>query len=84
MDKQTKILSAENPQLCKVLSFKPGVGQNISLHASPTIRKCAQCIQLHFFPIFSKHEVMYVVNGESAFHSYSFNELNLSFDDARF
>ena len=31
-----KVLSAENPKLSAVLSLKPGVGQNIAKHASPT------------------------------------------------
>ena len=30
---------AETSEVSKVLSFKPGVGQNIALHASPTARK---------------------------------------------
>ena len=29
---------AENPELSKVLSSKPDVGQNIAMHASPTAR----------------------------------------------
>ena len=39
---RTQILrfsSAENPELSKVLSFKPGVGQNIALRASSAGRK---------------------------------------------
>ena len=34
----TKIPSAENPQLSKVLSVKPAVGQNVALHALPTVK----------------------------------------------
>ena len=30
--------SAENPGLSKVLSSKPGLGQNVATHASPTAR----------------------------------------------
>ena len=30
--------SAESPELLKSISFKPGVGQNIALHAAPTAR----------------------------------------------
>ena len=31
-----EVPSAESPELSKILSLKPGVGQNIALHASPT------------------------------------------------
>ena len=33
--------SAEDPEVSKVSSLKPGVGQNIALHASPTVREAA-------------------------------------------
>ena len=33
--------SAENPELSNVLTFKPGVGQNIALHASHAARDAA-------------------------------------------
>ena len=38
METETKgpLPSAENPELSKVFSLKPGVGQSIALHASPT------------------------------------------------
>ena len=34
-DTEIMVPSAENPQLSKVSSFKPGVGQDKALHASP-------------------------------------------------
>ena len=36
MDVEINILSAENPELSKVSSFEPEVGQNIALLALPT------------------------------------------------
>ena len=35
---EVKVPSAENPALSKVFSFKPGLDQNIVLHASPAAR----------------------------------------------
>ena len=55
---KSKSPSAENAELSKVLAFKSEVGQNITLHASPTAKKSAfsasvlfiyGLIQLHFF-----------------------------------
>ena len=44
--------SVENPEL-KVLSFKPGAGLYIAMHATPTASSCSflpfQSIHLHFF-----------------------------------
>ena len=37
-DAQIKVPSAENLELSCVLALKPGVGQNIAMHASPTAR----------------------------------------------
>ena len=34
---KTDVVPAENPELCKVPSFKPGVGWNITLQASPAV-----------------------------------------------
>ena len=40
------------PELTNVLPLKPGVGQNITLHSSPTARKLpSRFIHLHFFPL---------------------------------
>ena len=36
---EIKVPYVENPELWNVLSLKPGVGQNIAMHASPTARK---------------------------------------------
>ena len=36
--RKIKVLSAENPQLSKVLSLKPGVGKNIALYASSSAK----------------------------------------------
>ena len=36
-----KVSSAENPEVSKVLSFEPDVGQNIALCALPTARNSA-------------------------------------------
>ena len=38
MHAEIKVPSVENPKLSKVLSSKPGAGQNIAMHASPTAR----------------------------------------------
>ena len=38
-DAEIKAPSVENPELTNVLPQKPGVGQNIATHASPTARK---------------------------------------------
>ena len=35
---ETEVHFEENPELSKSLSFKPGLGQNITYHASPTAR----------------------------------------------
>ena len=37
-DAEDKVPSAENPGLSEVLSFKPGLGHNIAMHASPNAR----------------------------------------------
>ena len=37
-DSEIKVPSVENPELTNCLSLKPGVGQNIAMHASPTAR----------------------------------------------
>ena len=53
-----KVRSAENPAPSKNASFKPEVGQNIALHASPTARNSAffkfqpaWFIQFPFLPV---------------------------------
>ena len=38
MDAEFKVLSTENLKLANVLPLKPGVGQNIALHASSAAR----------------------------------------------
>ena len=38
-EEKIKVLSVDNPELSKVLTFKPRVGQNIALHAWPAARK---------------------------------------------
>ena len=38
MDAEIKVPSVENPELTNVLPVKPGVGQNIAMHAYPTAR----------------------------------------------
>lgn len=40
-DSEIKAPSAENQELAKVHSFKPGVDQNIALHASPAAKNPA-------------------------------------------
>ena len=42
-----KVSSAESPRLAKVLSVKPGVGQNKTFHASPTARNGGGGFFLH-------------------------------------
>ena len=37
-DADITVPSVENPELTNVLRLKPGVGQNIAMHASPTAR----------------------------------------------
>ena len=37
-DADIQVRSVENPELTNVLSLKPGVGQIIAMHASPTAR----------------------------------------------
>ena len=34
-----KVLSPESPELSKVTSIKPGIGQNLALRACPTAKK---------------------------------------------
>ena len=59
---KVRVTSSKNPKLSKVLSFEPGVGQNIVLHSLPTARKSAFLIfafSVHltsFFPILFKTE----------------------------
>ena len=49
---------AENPDLLKVLSLKPGVGQNIAMHASPTVRNVS--LSNHFSP--SRQSVLLILS----------------------
>ena len=51
-----KVPSVENPELTNVLHLKPGVGQNIATHASPTtmnlflvLISTSRSIRLNFF-----------------------------------
>ena len=37
-DADSKVPSVETPRLTNVLLLKPGIGQNIATHASPTVR----------------------------------------------
>ena len=37
-DAEIKVSSVVNPALTNVVSLKPGIGQNIAAHASPTAR----------------------------------------------
>ena len=46
----SKVLSAENPELSKVLWFKPGVGQNIALHALTSVRNSVFLAHSTSFP----------------------------------
>ena len=39
VDAKIKVPYVENPELWNVLPLKPGVGQRIAMHASPTARK---------------------------------------------
>ena len=67
LDTEVKVPCAENPELSKVLSFKPGVGQSIASHASPAARHSTLLIftflvhSLNFFflqilpPLFYQH-----------------------------
>lgn len=63
-----EVVLAEILDLLKVLSFKPGAGQNIALNALPGARNCAyffllsQISQLHFFP--SKYKILCVLKYE--------------------
>ena len=46
-DTETKVPSAEDPQLSKILSLMSEINQNVALHASPTARKSA-CLMSAF------------------------------------
>ena len=55
-DAEISVPSVENPELTNVLPLKPGVGQNIAVHASPTARNFfhvlilpSRSIYLNFF-----------------------------------
>ena len=75
-DAEIKVPSAEDPELSKVLSFTPGLGQKIVLRASPTARNYAFLIfafsfhstSFFSFKLSSAHDVcgMYS-NSESDF-----------------
>ena len=57
-DAEIKVLSVENPGLSKVFSVKPGIGQNIAMHASPAARNVflvliSTFLSIHL-PIYSK------------------------------
>ena len=47
MDTEIKVSSTENPELTNVLPLKPGVGQNIATHESPTARNFF-CLNFYF------------------------------------
>ena len=57
-DKKIRALSSENTQLSTVLSFKPGVGQNIALHALPAARNFAFLVSA--FSVYSTAVSVYV------------------------
>ena len=60
-DAETRVCSAENPEVTNVRSFKPGVGQNIAAHASPTARN-SFFVPYSTFPVYSHLEFFKIVS----------------------
>lgn len=52
-DTEIDVSSAENPELSRVPSVIPGVGQSINLHALPIAGKCA-----FFISVFQVHATL--------------------------
>lgn len=70
--RRNQVPSAVNPELLKILSFKPEVGKVAALHESRAARNFAsaslllsQVRQLSFIQILVTHEVMCVIKSES-------------------
>ena len=55
MDADIMVPSVENPELTKALPLKPGVGQNIAVHAVPAARN-------FFLPTFDRFSLRCVAN----------------------
>ena len=75
VDTEVKVLSAEDPELSDVPSFKAGVGQSTALHAWPAARNSAFLVSaflVHLFNIcflqMSQNKVVYVISSESHFY----------------
>ena len=51
-DAESKVPAAKNPELPTILSCKPGVGQNIDLHASPAASNSTSLISTGTFNFF--------------------------------
>lgn len=78
-DEEINSLFARGPKLSKAPTLQPGVGQTISLHASPTAKNSAFLISVFavnstlFSSLLFKHKMAFNTNSKSDF--------NLWFDD---
>ena len=52
-DAKNKVPSVENPELTNVLPLKPGVGQNLAVHALSTARNFFLVLDNLYFPVHS-------------------------------